>query len=125
MADKPYIWNIGDEIPVEIFVMNQNDGTGLADQQSYITLTIQRASDNYYWTGLAWSSTKTDLTVNQADATNQPGRYTYTLSSSANAAADRYIVFIRVSNPPTVEGDSYEVHVSRQQDVHIYESEPV
>ena len=126
MAEGPHLWDIGDPIVVEIFIADPLTGFGLTGQTSYTEVTIQRDSDANWWTGSEWSTTRTALTPAEADSTNEPGRYTYTLPSAAgNVQADRYVVHVKVDNPPTVQGSSYEVHVSREQDVRVYESEPV
>jgi len=123
MTDTPLMWNIGESIPINLFVMDVNDGQGLTGQEAFITFTIQR-SDDKYWTGAVWSATLTALSFDEVDSVNQPGRYLYTLSASANNQADRYIVHANISNPPTIECDSYEIHVSRDLTVSFYESEP-
>lgn len=126
MTDGPNIWNIGDDIVLEIFIADPTTGYGLTGQEGYADITIRRDSDSRYWTGSGWSDTRTTLTPTEADTANQPGRYIYTLPGTAgNIQADRYVMHLNVSNPPTVEGDSYEIHVSRQQDVKLYEAEPV
>jgi len=125
MADGPNIWNIGDDIVLEIFIGSPTTGLGLAGQDGYTDVTIRRDSDSKWWAGSTWSTTRTLLAPLETDSTNQPGRYTYTLPGTAgNIQADRYIMHVKVDNPPTVEGSSYEAHVSRQQDVKIYEAEP-
>ena len=125
MSDGPNIWDIGDDIILEIFIGSTSTGLGLTDQDGYTEITIRRDSDSKWWTGSAWSSTQTILAPTEADATNQPGRYTYTLPGTAgNIQADRYVMHASVDNPGTVEGSSYEIHVSRQQDVRLYEAAP-
>lgn len=126
MSDGPNIWNIGDDIVLEIFIADPTTGYGLTGQDEYTEITIRRDSDMKFWSGSSWVTSLTTLTPLEADSTNQPGRYTYTLPGvGGNVQADRYLMHVNVSNPPTVEGSSYEAHVSRQQNVHVYESEPV
>lgn len=126
MSDGPNIWNIGDDIVLEIFIADIVDGSGLTGQDGYTEITVRRDSDYKYWTGSAWSNTRTTLGPFETDSTNQPGRYTYTLpGTGGNIQADRYVFSVVVSNSPLVEGTSYEVHVSREQDVRVYESEAV
>jgi len=126
MTDGPNVWDIGDDINIELTLNDPVDGTGLTNQQAFITLTIQRVSDFRYWTGSAWSPTPATLSMTQADATYQPGRYFYVLpGTGGNIQADKYVAHVNVDNPPTVQGDAYEVHVSRQQAVRFYEAEPV
>ena len=125
MADGPNIWNIGDDIVLEIFIADPTTGYGLTGQDSYADITIRRDSDSRYWTGSTWVDARTTLSPTEADSANQPGRYIYALPGIAgNIQADRYVMHVSVDNPPTVEGDSYEAHVSREQDVKIYEAEP-
>ena len=126
MAEGPNIWDIHDDIVLEIFVADTTTGDGIAGQTAYIDVTIRRDSDAKYWAGNAWSNTRTLLVPTEADSTNQPGRYTYTLSGTpGNVRADRYVMHVVVDNPPLVEGTAYEVHVSREQDIKVYESESV
>ena len=65
--------------------------------------------------------------MTEIDAESQPGRYQYLLPAAANNQKDVYVAHANVSNPPTVEGDNYEVHVSRDlitpADIKVYESE--
>lgn len=123
MTDGPLEWNIGDPIHIELFVANPltNQGvTGLTSSE--ITLNIERASDSKYWSGSAWASTSTDLTMTEDDN----GRYTYTLSASGNTQEDRYIVYARVDYPSVfgLDGaETFEIHRSRYLDVRVYESE--
>ena len=125
MVDGPNVWNIDEQIIFEVFIGDPSTGLGLTAQQSFTDLTIQRDSDSQYWTGSAWSAIRTLLTPNQVDSTNEPGRYNFILPATANNQTDRYVLFVKVDNPPTVEAEGYEVHVSREQDVRVYESEPI
>lgn len=126
MSDGPNIWDVSEDITIEVFVADPDTGLGLSGQSGFITLTIKRDSDEKYWTGSAWSDTLTNLTTNETDETNEPGRYNYVLSGSAgNVQADRYVAHAKIDNSPTIEGDSYEVHVSRITAIRLYESEGV
>ena len=125
MTSGPRIWDIGEAIPFELFVADPSDGSGITGQVANITFTIQRFSDNKFWTGSAFSSTLTTLTVTEVDSTNQQGRYTFTLPASANNQADKYIAHAIVDNPPLIDGaENYELHTSRDLDLRVYESEP-
>ncbi|MFA5023449.1 MAG: hypothetical protein WC523_00630 [Patescibacteria group bacterium] len=124
MSDSPLIWNISESIPIDLFVADPNTSKGLIGQAGFITLTIQRFSDSKYWTGSAWSSTLTALSFSEVDSTNQPGRYLYTLSAIANSSANKYITHASISNPPIIEGDSYEIHASRDLVVDVYDIIP-
>jgi hypothetical protein len=126
MTDSPLIWDIGDPIVFEIFVADPNTGLSLTGQAGFITLTIQRDYDSKYWSGSAWVTPLTNLTVTEVSAVDYPGRYKYTLNgSTGNNLATRYVAHANVDNPPTIENiDNYEVHVSRLTDVRVYESEP-
>lgn len=125
MSNGPYIWNVGDDIIAELLVLDPINGEPLTGQVPYITLTIKRDSDTKYWSGTAWVASRTELSVFEVDATNEPGRYTFNLpGSTGNNRADRYVMFFRIENPPTIDGANFDVHVSREQDVRIYESEP-
>lgn len=121
MADTPLVWDLNQDIIIEIFVTNPNTSLGLTGQTSFITLTIERNSDSKFWSGSAWGSSSINLTVTEVDSTNQPGRYNYMLTG--NTQADRYIAHVNINNPPTIQADAYEVHISRNLDVRVYESE--
>ena len=89
MADSPLIWDIGEDITINLTVNNPTTDLGMIDQQSFLDLTIQRTSDNKYWNGSAWATTRVLLDMTQADSTNQPGRYFYTLpGTGGNIRAD-------------------------------------
>lgn len=119
------VWDVGVPIIVEIFIVDPNSGLGLSGQAGYITLTIKRDLDNKYWSGSAWTTTYTPLTVTETNATLEPGRYIFTLPAvTGNYTATRYVMHTRILNPPIIEADAYEVHLSRSFDVKIYESEP-
>lgn len=126
MSMNPNIWEVSEDIIFNLVVTDPSTDLGLDGQAGFIDLTIQRLSDNKYWTGSAWSSTKTVLVMLEADSSNQPGRYIYTLpGTGGNVQADKYLGHTKISNPPTIEGDDYEVHVSRSLTPRLYESEPV
>lgn len=126
MVDGPFIWDVGDPISFEIFVGDPDTGIGLTGQAGFITLTIQRDSDSRFWSGSAWVVTRTTVSPTEVDAINEFGRYRYVLSGiTGNVIATRYVVHANIDNPPTIQGDTYEVHVSRITDVKIYEAEPV
>lgn len=125
MAEGPNIWNIGDDIVLEIFVADPLTGLGLDGQAAFIEVTVRRDSDTKYWDGGSWESTKTVLPVIEFDSVDEPGRYIYTLNGTGgNVQADRYVFHVKVDSPGVVQGSSYEAHVSRQQDVKLYEAEP-
>ncbi len=119
-------WDVGENIYFEITVLDPNTGAGMTGQTAYITLTIQRTSDSFYWSGTTWTATYSTLTVTEVDDTTQPGRYNYRLSGlTGNISAERYFAHSNINNPPIFNSvDDYEVHVSRTTDVKVYESEP-
>lgn len=124
MASSPNTWNVDDPIYITLFLADPTTEAGLTGKASKITLIIQRLSDDKYWTGSAWSATKTNLTMTEEDATNLPGTYTYTLSAAANNQADFYRVFSTVDDPPDFNGNQdTELHMSRDLEVRVYESE--
>jgi len=126
MADGPTIWNINDDIIIDLLLVDPNSYRWLTGQASNITLRIRRGSDNLYWNGTSWVSGSVDLSFTEFNSTYEPGRYVYTLSgTTANTTADIYYAYADISNPPTIEGTVLEVHVSRDTDVNLYESEPV
>lgn len=120
------LWDVGENITIDLLILDPATALGLTGQASNITLRIRRSSDNKFWTGSAWSSTASSVSVTESDATNEPGRYVYTLlGSTGNTQADRYFVHSRISNAPTIEGDDIELHISKDLTVRVYEAEPV
>lgn len=125
MADGPRIWAIGQDIIIDTIITDPSTALGLTGQASFITLRIRRGSDDRYWDGNNWVVGAASLTMTEFDATNEPGRYVYTLSGSgANTSANTYFAYANISNPPTIEGDDTEMHLSRDFTVRVYESEP-
>lgn len=120
-----YTWNINESILINIFVSDPNTGEGLTGETNNIFITIQRTSDSRYWSGTGWGSSRVELDVAEVDATNSPGRYTYTLPSSANTSANRYIVYAHIDDSPIIVADSFEMHISRDLTYKQYESEPI
>jgi hypothetical protein len=118
-------WGINENINVKVFVADPVTGNGLTGQASYIDLTIQRASDDKYWNGDTWQVASYNLTMTETDSTNQPGAYKYVLSgSTGNTQQDSYTAYATVDNPGTVTGQNFEIHISRDSTVNVYESEP-
>ena len=116
------IWEVGDDIYVEIFVGDPATGAGISGQTAFIALTIQRDYDSKFWTGSAWSATRTTLLITEVDSVNELGRYVYILPSTANTLITRYSAHGLINNPPMFENvDSYEFHFSRV--TKFYESE--
>jgi hypothetical protein len=124
MADNPLIWDVNEIIPIRLFLMDPNTGLGLTGQVTYIVLTIQRLSDNLYWNETNWDIARTVLHFAEIDSVNSQGLYVYNLPAIANYQADKYEVHASINNPPLIQGDSYEIHVSRSTSVRVYESEP-
>jgi hypothetical protein len=122
MADGPKVWNIGESIPVDLDIEDPNTGLGLTGQTAYLTLTIQRFSDGYYWSDAltAWASTPAILSFVETDPINQPGRYLYTLPAVANFEADKYEAHANINNPTVITADTYELHVSRDLTLNVY-----
>lgn len=125
MGGGPHTWNIGDDIVTELIVLDASTAAGISGQVPYITLTIRRDSDGKFWNNMQWVSSRYELSVFETDSVNQPGRYNFTLPGSANSRADRYVAYFKVDNFPTARGEDLDVHTSRQQDVKVYESEPL
>jgi hypothetical protein len=127
MVDSPHVWNILEDIIIDLFVGDPNTGLGLTAQTAFISLTIEKRSLGQFWNGTGFSAvTPFSLTMTQVDATNSPGLYRFTLpGATGNVEADEYFVHASVSNAPTVEGDNYSIHISRNTDPRIYESEPI
>jgi hypothetical protein len=125
MVSSPHIWNIAEDIIIDLFVGDPNTGNGLIGQEAFITLTIEKASSGFFWNGTQYGVPLTNLTMAEVDATNSPGLYRYTLTgSTGNAEADKYYIHANVNNSPTAEGDDYSIHISRDTEVKTYESEP-
>lgn len=124
MSIEPNVWDIGESIPILLFVQDPNTGFGLTGQSSYLILTIQRDSDAAYWNGVIWTAISS-LSFTEVDAINQPGKYLYTLPALANAQADRYEIHVVINNPPIITGENYELHVSKPSSVNVYNAVPV
>ena len=127
MTTSPLLWNVGESIPIELSVNDPSTELALPGQDGYLTLTIQRFSDNKYWNGFMWAPAMAHLSFVEVDSIHQPGRYTYILSATANAQADRYMAHANINNPKIIIGDTYELHVSRELNVNVnvYDSAPV
>ncbi len=129
MTDVPHHWDVNEAIPIEIFVQDPaTTGDGLTGQLSFLTLIIQRASDDFYWNGASWQSGVVSLDstdgLAEVDSTNQPGRYLFILPAAANDQVDRYTARGNINNAGLpLTGDNYEVHVSRPPAI-IVEAEP-
>lgn len=126
MSSGPYIWNKGEDIVIELTVLDPNTGVGLTGKSSFITLIIQKKSDGRYWNGSTYLPTFSTATMTEVDAVNQPGRYRHILPGfPGNIDADVYYVRAAINNPPTIQGDDYAIHVSRDLSaVNVYEAEP-
>lgn len=126
MTETPNTWDVGEEIPVVIFIADPVDNFGVPGQVAFITLSVTRSSDGKYWSGVDWVSSYTPQSVTEVDATNQPGLYSFTLPAAANTQADIYIFQGLMNNPalPSAAGGNYEIHRSRTTDVRVYEAEP-
>ena len=126
MTDGLNIWNVGDDIIVDLFVADPNTGQALTGQSGYITLTIEKRSNSRFWNGSSYVVSIYNLLMSEVDATNSPGLYRYVLDgTTGNAEAEQYFMHANISNPPTIEGDDYSTHVSREvASVNVYESEP-
>ena len=116
------------DIPIEISLIDPNTGLGLTGKAALLELTIQRASDAMYWGGAGpgWVVARSVIYPTEVDPVNEPGKYVYTLpGTGGNVQEDRYTAHGHIDDPPTVQGDAYETHVSETQDVAVYESEPI
>jgi len=123
MVEHPYIWDIGEDIIMDTFVGDPNTGLGLTGQT--VKITIEKRSISQFWTGSAYSVTRTELDMTEVESTDEPGRYRFVLPGSpGNVTADTYFVHSFVRNAPTVEGDDYSIHVSRDLEARVYETEP-
>lgn len=119
------VWNINEDIIIDILITDPNTGLGLDGQVSYMNVKIRRASDNLYWNGTKWAAGVTELTPSESDSVNEPGRYVYILpGSTGNTSANKYYIYVGISNPPLIEGNDTEVHISRSTDLRVYEAEP-
>jgi len=123
MTEGPNIWEVGVDIPIELFVMDPVTNLGLTGLVASITLHIQRASDSQYWNGGSWVGAAISLSMTEVDPVNQKGRYIYTLPDTGNDQADRYVAHAIVDSPG-FKGENYEVHISRTTAVRLYEAEP-
>lgn len=122
--DGPLFWNIGESIPINIFLADPGSGAGLTGKAGFITLTVKRLSDNFYWDGNFWNITPSHLPLTETDPINEPGRYNYDLPALANTQATKYIAFSHVEIPQLIVADDMEVHVSRDLVIDVYASSP-
>jgi len=125
MANGPNIWGVGEDIIIDLFVADPTTGNGLTGQTGFISLTIERRSSGRFWNGSQYQVSIFNLPMGEVDATNSPGLYRYVLDgATGNFEEEQYFVHANVSNFPTVEGDDYSIHISRDASVKVYESEP-
>lgn len=128
MTETPNVWDINEDIPFELFVVDPVTGLGVTGQTAFITLSIKRLSDDLFWNTTVWASGFAGLSVTEPDATNQPGRYTFVLDGpTGNDQEDVYLFRAVVANPslPNINGENYEQHKSRTSNVVVVEAEPV
>jgi len=78
---------------IQILAINSSNAglTGLT-----VTLTIKRASDNYFWNGSAFQSGAVTVAMSAIDATNLPGVYEYDFNMSG-LSEDRYSLYSTTS----------------------------
>ena len=117
-------WGLNETIEINLFVGDPESSQGLVGQVPYLVLTIQDQSTNNYWNGTSFNTPVAPLTFTEVDQVNQPGRYTYLLPATMNTTPNRYVAHSFINNPPLLVGDSYELHVTRDLLLKVYESEP-
>lgn len=124
MAQTLNIWGIDEDITFDLFLTDATIGNGLPDQDGYVDLNVKRASDGYFYNSdtPGWQETVYSLSVTELDATDQPGMYVFVLPAAANDQEDKYTFFVSISNPPIIEGESAETHISKDTIVRLYES---
>lgn len=124
MVDSPHTWSTGDDIIIDLFVGDPSTGLGLTGQSGFITLTIEKRSTGKFWNGSTYVASAT-LSMTEVDSSNSPGLYRYVLDSSGNLSEEQFFVHASISNPPTIEGDDYSIHITKDvTTVNLYESEP-
>jgi hypothetical protein len=125
MVDSPHVWDIGEDIIIDLAVADPITGNGLTGQAGFITLTIEKRSLGRFWNGALYVASPFSLSMTEVDSTNSPGLYRYVLDgTTGNVEVDQYFAHANVSNFPTVEGDDYSIHAVRDAQVKVYESEP-
>jgi hypothetical protein len=125
MSDSPNVWNIGEDIIIDLIVADPITGNGLPGQTAFITLTIEKRSIGMFWNGSVYVASPFNLSMVEVDSTYSPGLYRYVLDgATGNIEEAQYFIHANVSNFPTVEGDDYSIHISRDTEVKVYESEP-
>lgn len=128
MSNGPFEWIKGEDIIIDLTVLDPNTGKGLTGKSAFITLIIQKASDGRYWNGTTYLPTFATATMTEVDAVNYPGLYRHTLPGfPGNIDADKYFVRTSINNPPTIQGDDYAIYISRADvtaNIKLYEAEP-
>lgn len=125
MTETPNIWQVGEAIPFELFLMDPSTKFGVTGQVAFITLTVKRLSDNLYWNGTNWVVGLTAVPITEPDDTVEKGRYIYTLAAISNTQEDVYLFHAVINNPGLpFTGENYEQHRSQVTDVRVYEAEP-
>jgi hypothetical protein len=76
----------GETVPIDVWALDAN-GSGVPGVTW--ALTIKRVSDGFWWNGSAFQSGFATLTPTAVDATNYPGLYRYSMSSSDTEVAIR------------------------------------
>lgn len=123
MGDTPNVWSLNEDVTIDIMVVDPSTALGLTGKSAVIDISI-RNSSGLYFQGGSWGAGFITLNPVEADAVNEPGRYYYTIPGASNIVEDQYYVYVSISDPPTIEAQTAELHVVRDTDISLYEMEP-
>jgi len=90
MAELP----VGSSYPLQLLITA--NGTGITGQTP--TVTLQRLSDSFYWTGTGFTSTFTEVPLTEVDSVNQPGLYSVTFNQGIDNNPNAYTAYYNNSN---------------------------
>jgi len=113
MPSDQKLWNLGDDFPIDIAAIDSDTGLGVVGIASDIEVTIQRVSDEQWWSGSSWGPSPTVLVPFEVDGTNLPGLYRYVFSGNTSLVEERYLVRINIDSVGLILNE-YELHVCRQ-----------
>lgn len=124
-------WTLGNDVSLFLELV-QSDGTGLTGSDPQVMIRRFRNVDgsgfldNYYWNGTSsFVASAISHSMQQVDATTQPGVYVYTFSQSLIQSASVYNVMFRHNATPVgfATERHYFVRSGSEGSINVYESE--